>query len=67
MGVERAKHRAFGRSWWLWVVDAVDKEREAEDIGEQNELLSVCDKRSQSRVTQLLISNGNHLHGARRC
>lgn len=37
--VERPQHRALGRRRRLRVVDAVDEQREAEDVGEEDELL----------------------------
>ena len=39
VGVERAKHGAFGGVGGFGVVDAVDEEGEAEDVGEEDEFL----------------------------
>ena len=41
VGVEGTEDCAFGALRWFGVVDAVDKEGEAEDVGEENEFLYV--------------------------
>lgn len=39
--VERAQDGALGALWWFGVVNAVDKEGEAEDVREEDELLEL--------------------------
>lgn len=41
MRVEGAKNRTFGASWGRRVVDVVDEEGEAEDVGEEDEFLVI--------------------------
>lgn len=40
MGVEGAENGAFCAGGWFGVVDAIDEEGEADDVGEENEFLS---------------------------
>src|SRR3546814_4913736 len=38
--MERAKHRVFGSLLWTIIIDAVDKHRHAQDVGQQDELVA---------------------------
>lgn len=42
MSVERAKYGALGRRRRLWMVDAVDKEGQADDVAKEDEFLRYC-------------------------
>ena len=42
MRVEGPQHGAFGAAWGFWVVDIVDKEGEAKDVGEEDVFLNLC-------------------------
>lgn len=47
--VEGAEDCAFGAVRWLWVVDAVDQEREAKNIGQEDEFLVSASQQRCSR------------------
>lgn len=58
--VEGTQHRALGRRRRLGVVDAVDEQREAEDVGEEDEFLQA---RREIHVSKSCSSNTKELWG----